>query len=127
MGIVHAGEWVANRKMVEKYPQIFQALETSQRGGGRPFADGGAVGFNLLPRTELISTTYSNTVSVQNPSPYGGNTGGTSADFAQLLQAFHGFRTEISTWQSSFEVTMPYTNFKKKTGQIEADLKAGNI
>jgi hypothetical protein len=117
-GIVHAGEWVGNRRMVAQNPQLFQDLNRLQ------FSNANIAGLNLSPKQNLYLPQYS---VVNNSTTYTPQGSYSSTGDDRLLAAFLGFKGEITEWQKSLGVDFSYQNYVKFKNRLETDFNNASI
>lgn len=128
-GIVHRGEWVAPRTMVEQYPDVFRNLEAARLRG---YATGGIVDLPLLPNPKLVIPNYALSLVTGGLSADLGRIGGglnppQNPSFDGLLAAFDGLRADMNNWQKSLKTDFSYTNFKEFESRIETDFNNSSL
>jgi hypothetical protein len=113
VGVVHEGEWIAPRKMVEKNPKMFQHLDGLRLKG---YATGGIAGLSITPRSDILVMpgTSGNSQSVSN------------ADVERLTMLFEKYAEKVDNWQKEFVVKFVHSDFDEFKDNREATKKAAN-
>jgi hypothetical protein len=117
-GIVHADEWVGNRRFVAKNPNLFKQLNSLQ------MANADIASLNLMPKQNLYIPQYS---VVNSTASYTPQQAYTNTSDERIIAAFMGFKSEISTWQKNLTVDFEYQKYLKFKDRLETDFKNASL
>jgi hypothetical protein len=95
--------------------ELMTLSNLNQKHGGVPLmADGGVLGLNITPRSDVSFA----------PSASGGSQGITREEFMHLVGKIDAHTEGVKKWQQNLKVQFVYQKFKDFEGDLQADFEA---